>query len=185
MTRPSSIDQLPEEVRTEIGRLRTLGWTIDQILEQLRTLLDQAPSRSAVGRHLQKLDKLTVYIGRAQRLAESVVQKLGDAPESRSGRLNIELMQSGILDLLLRAADAEDGEVSPLGSAKEAALMAKALADLARARQSDADVTLRLKRELAAEMEKKLRQVETEATAQAMTPADVLERVRALYRGEA
>ncbi len=45
MPRQSSVDKLPEEVRVEIGRLRGLGWTIDQILEHLRGLIDRAPSR--------------------------------------------------------------------------------------------------------------------------------------------
>ena len=59
MARPSSIDQLPETVRAEIGRLRQNGRTIDEILAHLRKLDGIAPiSRSALGRHLQHMEKL-------------------------------------------------------------------------------------------------------------------------------
>ena len=89
MGRPSSIDQLPEEIRAEIGRLRGMGWTIDQILEKLRELLDSAPSRSALGRHIAGMDKLGERMRRSRQVAEALVRELGDAPESRAARLNI------------------------------------------------------------------------------------------------
>jgi hypothetical protein len=51
-------DLMPEEIRAEIGRPRGIGWTIDQIPEHLHGLLDRAPCRSALGRHIKGMDAL-------------------------------------------------------------------------------------------------------------------------------
>jgi hypothetical protein len=143
MPRPSSVDKLPEEVRIEIGRLRGLGWTIDQILEHLRGLLDQAPSRSALGRHIQGLDRLGEKMRRSRQVAEALVRELGDAPESRAARLNIELLHSAILDLHMRAAEGEEidefGKATLNGNPEGAMMLAKALDHLTRASRSNAD----------------------------------------------
>lgn len=142
MPRPSSVDKLPEAVRAEIGRLRDIGWTIDEILEHLRGLLDKAPSRSALGRHIQGLDKLGERMRRSRQVAEALVHELGDAPESRAARLNIELMHSAILDVFMRAADGDDeAGANPAlqGDPESAMFLAKALDHLARASKTNVD----------------------------------------------
>lgn len=137
MPRPSSIDQLPEDVRVTIGRLRGAGWTIDQILDHLRGLLDRAPSRSALGRHIQGLDKLGEKMRRSRHVAEALVRELGTAPESQAARLNIELMHTAILDLFMQSDDGTDpaaprepGDIHDLS---------KALDHLARASKSNVE----------------------------------------------
>ena len=143
MGRPSSIDQMPEEIRVEIGRLRGLGWTIDQILHHLRGLLDRAPSRSALGRHVKGLDAIAEKMKRSRHVAEALVRELGDAPESRTARLNIELMHSAVLDVFLRAADGEEidgrGAAALAGNPEGAMMLAKALDHLARASKSNVE----------------------------------------------
>lgn len=146
MTRPSSIDQLPEEIRVEIGRLRGMGWTIDQILEHLHGLLDRAPSRSALGRHIQGMDKIGEKLRQSRQVAEALVRELGDAPESRTARLNIELLHSSIMDLFMKAADEEtaegadaEGRAAIAGNPMGAMMLAKALDHLGRASKSNID----------------------------------------------
>ncbi len=143
MTRPSSIDQLPEEVRAEIGRLRGMGWTIDQILEHLRALIDRAPSRSALGRHIQGLDKLGERMRRSRQVAEALVRELGDAPQSRAAALNIELLHSAVLDLFMKAADGEavdgDGAAALAGNPEGTMMLAKALDHLSRASKTNVE----------------------------------------------
>ena len=143
MGRPSEVDKLPEEIRVEIGRLRGLGWTIDQILDHLRTLLDRAPSRSSLGRHIQGLDKLSERMKRSRHVAEALVRELGDAPESRAARLNIELLHSAVLDLFMKAGDGEDvnadGAAALAGNPEGTMMLAKALDHLARASKSNVD----------------------------------------------
>lgn len=144
MARPSSIDQMPEEIRAEIGRLRHMGWTIDQILEHLRGLIDRAPSRSALGRHIKGLDVLGEQMRRSRHVAEALVRELGDAAESRTARLNIELLHSAVMDLFMRAAEGEEG-VDPRGAAALAGnpegtmMLAKALDHLGRASKSNVE----------------------------------------------
>ena len=109
MARQSTVDKLPETVRAEIGRLRQNGRTIDDILAHLRTMDGIAPvSRSALGRHVQGLDRLGEKMRRSRHVAEALVRELGTAPESQAARLNIELMHTAILDLFMQADDGAD-----------------------------------------------------------------------------
>ena len=142
MPRPSTIDQLPAEIRDEIGRLRGRGNTIDEIVAHLRTL-EVGVSRSALGRHIKSMDAIGERLRQSRVVAETLVRELGDAPESRTARLNIELMHSAILDLHMRAAEGEDvdedGRAALAGNPQGAMMLAKALDHLAKAKKSDAD----------------------------------------------
>ncbi len=143
MSRPSSIDQMPEEIRAEIGRLRTQGCTIDAIVQHLRSYYGRAPSRSALGRHIKGMDALGEKMRRSRQVAEALVRELGDAPESRTARLNIELLHSAILDLHMRLADGEEvdeeGRAALGGNPEGAMLLAKALDHLAKASKTNVD----------------------------------------------
>jgi hypothetical protein len=143
MPRPSSIDKLPPEIREKIGQLRGRGWTIDQILDCLNGLLDRAPSRSALGRHIQSIDKLGERLRHSREIAEALVRGLGDAPESQAARLNIELLHSQVLDVFTRAADGEEidaaGKDALAGDPEGLMFFAKTLDHLARAQKSNVD----------------------------------------------
>ncbi len=139
MARISSIDKLPEEVRLEIGRLRQNGRTIDEILSHLRKLDGIAPvSRSALGRHLQGMEKLGERLRRSRAVAEALVRELGDAPESQAARMNIELMHTAILDLYMQADNGgegvnEEGLAAVSGQPEGVMMLAKALDHLSSA----------------------------------------------------
>jgi hypothetical protein len=143
--RPSSIDQLPDEIKSEIGRLRTQGCTIDQILEHLRLLVGGKPtvSRSALGRHVQGLDRVAEQIRRSRDIATALVQELGETPESETARLNIELMHTAILDLRLKAGAGEgvdaDGKAALDGNPMGIMMLSKAIDHLASAQKRNAD----------------------------------------------
>ena len=143
MGRPSDVDKLPEEIRVQIGRLRGMGWTIDQIKEHLDSLLDRAPSRSSLGRHIQGLDKLGERMKRSRHVAEALVRELGDAPESTAARLNIELIHTAVLDLFLKASDGEEvdaeGKAMLAGNPEGTMMLAKALDHLASASKKNVD----------------------------------------------
>jgi hypothetical protein len=186
MPRPSKIDRAPAEVREAIGKLRGDGHTIDEILVHLAKMGlddDGMPSRSGLHRHVQGLDALAETISRGRTIAEALVRRLGDAPEGRQARLNIELMHNVVTQLVAAAGDT-DGTVK--FDAKQVQFLTRSLANLASAQKSDVDVTLRLKRELAAEMDKKLAEVEAgvDGEAEPLTPAQMIARIRALYSGE-
>ncbi len=145
MARASTVDQLPDTVRAEIGRLRQNGRTIDEILAHLRQLDGIAPvSRSALGRHLQGMAKLGERMRRSRQVAEALVKELGDAPESQAARLNIELLHTAVLDLFTRAADGEDGlddggAAALNGNPQGVMFLAKSLESLARASKTNVD----------------------------------------------
>lgn len=144
MSRPSSIDKMPEEWRALIGDLRGRGWTIDQIREHLAQLLDQAPSRSALGRHIHGMDKIAAQMRRSRQVAEALVRDLGDAPESRTARLNIELMHGAIMELFMKAAEEEggvdvDGKAALAGNPLGTMMLAKALDHLSSASKKNVE----------------------------------------------
>jgi len=107
MTRPSTIDALDTKIQAEIGRLRMQGCTIDEIVAHLGKMHGATVSRSALGRHVKGLERVAEQIRRSREVATALVQQLGDAPESETARLNIEIMHSAILDLKMRSADGE------------------------------------------------------------------------------
>jgi hypothetical protein len=141
--RPSSIDKLPDEVRDRIAQLRGSGWTIDQILEHLATLLDQVPSRSALGRHIVGLDKLGERIRRSRDVASALAREFGDAPGSKAAQVNIELLHSAVLELFSKAGDGEEvnaaGTAALAGDPQGVMLLAKALDHLAKASKTNVD----------------------------------------------
>lgn len=142
MPRASSIDRMPDLIRSEIGRLRTQGVTIDGILEHLRQLHGAAPSRSALGRHIQGLDKLGEKMRRSRDVATALVRELGDAPESTAARVNIELIHSAVLDLFRKAAEgdedvAKSGAAALAGDPEGVMMLAKALDHLGRASKTN------------------------------------------------
>jgi len=142
--RPSKIDRLPAEIRDEIGRLRDGGRTIDEILAHLRTMGvgEEDVSRTGLGRHIKGLAELGEKMRQSRALAEGLVRQLGDAPESKTARLNIELMHSVILDLFMKAEDGtvdEDGKAALAGNPMGAMMLAKALEHLTKASRHDVE----------------------------------------------
>jgi hypothetical protein len=116
MRRPSSIDRLPDEIKEMIGKLRRRGCTIDEILTHLQGMApEEAPSRSALGRHIIKLDMLGEKMRRSRDIATALVDRFGDVPESQAARLNIELLHNAMLDLFLNAAEGDDEEMAATG----------------------------------------------------------------------
>lgn len=167
--RPSSIDDLPDELRAEIGRLRTQGATIDRIVEHLRALHGAAPSRSAVGRHVKKMEKVGERIRRSREVSEALVRQLGDAPASRTAQLNIELLQSTVLDIFSKADEDMDGvdeggQAALAGNPQGIMLLAKAIDHLTHASKTDADFVAKVEA-VAADRERKAAAARVEAIA--------------------
>jgi hypothetical protein len=143
MPRQSSIDKLPSEVRMAIGRLRNdQGYTIDEIMAHLADKPSKI-SRSALGRHIKGLDAIGEKMRRSRVVAETLVRELGDAPESKAARLNIELMHSVIMDLNMKAAEGEmvdeNGKAALAGDPEGIMMLCKALDHLARSSKSNID----------------------------------------------
>jgi len=143
MARPSSIDQLPRDVREIIGQLRMNGVTIDSILDKLKEL-DVDVSRSALARHTQKIDAIAERVRESRAAADAIMDRLGASTDNRQARLNIELMHASLMSLLA----GEDGDDVVL-SAQDAMFLGRALKDLASASKLDQDREIKLRDEIA------------------------------------
>jgi hypothetical protein len=194
MPRQSTIKRLPPEVRDKIGALLDQGRTLDEILKHLESL-DVQVSRSALGRYKQHIDKVSERIRRSREVAEAIVRNQGDAPESKTARLNIELLHGVILDMISQLPDGSEqsDEKDPQSvlltlSPRGAMEMAKAMDHLARASKQDADLIAKLREEAQAEAEAKMDKAVHEAAGSADGQAsaeEVFARIQAIYRGEA
>ena len=174
MARPSSIDRLPKELRELIGRLLEEGSTIDQILDKLNELGADV-SRSALGRHTQKLADVGERMRRARVMAEALTARLGDQPENQVARMNMELMHGMVFELITAAAGSEDEEGEPVMlDPKSVKFLSGALKDLASAQKVDADRVLKLREEIARENAKKM----DEAVDTGRIDAEAAERAR-------
>ncbi len=143
MSVPSSIDRLPEEIRKLIAELRDRGHTIDEILVHLNAM-DVEVSRSAMGRHVKKMEQVTARIRQSRQLAESVARSFGDKEQSQVLKTNIEILHSILMKSMV-GADDEDSEI--ILSAKDGMMMATALEKLSKARSQDFDTEIKVARE--------------------------------------
>lgn len=142
VNRPSSIDRLPEEIRTSIGNLRRNGRTIDEILDHLRQL-DVEVSRSALGRHVKSMAEIGEDIRRTETMARFIVDKFGEESDERVGRANMRMLQSALMGILTEARVDEDGERVSL-SAEEAKSLSLSLQRLVTAQRMDAERQLKM-----------------------------------------
>jgi hypothetical protein len=174
--RPSKIDRLDPALRAEIAAARERGCTIDEIVAKLRELGADL-SRSGVGRHVQELDRLGEMLRESRAVAEALVTRFGEAPESRTARLNVELMHSLVMRCL-----AAQGESAVTLDPEEVMFLARALQSLTSASKADAAVALAVKKELAAELKSKLASLEQDgATGKRTLDPDTLRQVREIY----
>ena len=148
MPRTSSIKRLPSEIRERINTLLEQGRSLDEILGALAPL-DVEVSRSALGRYKRSFDKVVEKVRRSREIADVLVRRFGDEPESKSMRANIEMMHGIVNDLLMRIGGEDDeGEGEPLVLNPQGAMfLSKALDHLAKARKSDADLIARVREE--------------------------------------
>lgn len=158
MGRKGSVDKLPPEIRDLIGKLREEdGYSLDDIIGHLRQM-EVDVSRSALHRFVRGQEELAAKLRRSRTVAETLVRQLGDAPESKTARLNIELLHGVILDLFRQGEAGEevdkDGKAALAGNPMGAMMLAKALEHLTKASRHDADFILQVEKRATAKAEK-------------------------------
>lgn len=120
MARKSSIDRLSEEVKAYIqAMLATGSMTLDELIADLRErypLESEAgglPSRSAIGRYGQRLERRLQAIRASTEAAKIIQAHAGDDQDARSGALTA-MIQTELFEAILAmqeaAADAEDAD---------------------------------------------------------------------------
>ena len=161
MVRASSVDVLPEEIQSEIGRLFMQGCTIDQIVAHLRSMHGvTSVSRSAMGRHVKGLSEVVERLRSARMMATAMKAELGDAPESDAARFNVEMLQTSIFDLMRKQEEGE--QIDP----KTIFQLAQSMNHLAKASSTNADFLAKVERR-AEERTKKEAVVAVEAVTKA------------------
>jgi len=179
MSRKSTIKLLPSPLRDLINDLLQKEVTLDEIMAKLRELGVEGVSRSSLGRYAFDLNKIGERMRRSRDVAEALTQKLGEAPESQTAQLNLELMHSVIFDLV---AGGENGEGTQL-DAKDAMFLAGALKSLSGARKDEADFVFRIRQEAAKAMAAEAaRQVDSVGAQQGLT-AETVNAIKAKILG--
>lgn len=181
MGRKSTLRRLPPEIQTEINRILSEGrLTLDELLEHLRGIGVEGVSRSALGRQKQKIDKMAARLRQSREMAEALVREVGpSAAEGEQGRLLVQALRGLVMDHLANLEEDADP--------KSFMAIARALKDMAQANRLDQDFEARVRERIQREAEKKLDDATARAAAESagLTPEQALERVRAIYRGEA
>lgn len=169
MARKSTVDRLGPEVRDAIGRLLDQGRTLDEILGHLEGMSVEV-SRSALGRYTQKLAQAGEKVRQSQVISDALIRKFGDGPETKAARLNIQLLQTLVFDLLMKAEDDGDADL--------ALKLSKSLSNLASASRADADLVEKAERRAADRAQKEAAAaVDRAGKAMNLDPA-VLKRIR-------
>jgi hypothetical protein len=143
MGRPSKIDRLPPELKNLIGELRQAGATIDEIMAKLKEMQPNIDiSRSGLGVHIQDLDRMVEQIQQSRAVADALVARFGEQPDTRTSRVAIEMMHSLVLKLMVSESGASL-------SADEMMFLAKALQSLSSATKADVEAMAKVRREIA------------------------------------
>lgn len=181
MGRRSSIHRLDPKIVAEINGLLERGRTLDEILAALRNIGVSEISRSALGRYKQSYDEVIASVRESRQVAEVLVKEFGTDTEPKAMRANIEMMQALVSRLGREITRGETLDV------KQIAILSGALESLGRASKTDLETMTKLKEEVRKEAEKKVDEATRKAAAQSagLTPEQALERMKAIYRGEA
>ena len=115
MTKKSSIQKLPTEVRDFLNQLlrdnqHTQLDITDQINEQLSQLDLQPVSKSAVNRYSMKMAEVGKKIQQTREISQMWIDKLGSSPGGQVGHLLNEIVRTMAFDMTTNLAD---GDITP------------------------------------------------------------------------
>lgn len=180
MGRKSTVSRLPSEIKTYIeAMLATGGQTLDELIADLRERFPaqahagELPSRSAIGRYGQKLERRLSAIRASTEAAKLIQAQAGDDKDARSEALTA-LIQTELFEAILTLQEADDPEANAEDRVAMLSSAAKNIATLTRSsvnlKQFQAKVEEATRRKLLAEQEANLQEV---AKAQGMDEAQV------------
>lgn len=183
MGRKSSIDRLDPEIKAYLlAMIATGSMTLNELIADLQERFPAAaasgdlPSRSAVGRYGQKLERRLAAIRASTEAAKLIQAHAGDDKDARSEALTA-MVQTELFEAILelQEADAEGDDAADPG--ERVALLSKAAKNIATLTRSSinlkefqAKVEEATRKKLLAEQEAKLQEV---AKAQGMDEAQV------------
>ena len=185
MSKPSSIDRLPEPVRESLHAwLRDPGITQTQATARLNLLLtelgvEQRVSRHAVNRYDLRMRAVGEKLRHSRQVAEAWMGKLGAEPQGKLGHLINEILRTLALDITLKL---QEGELDPESLAEMISHLKQlslATIRLERAASENVKREVHIKRQAGLELAEK---AEAESNSgRALTPERIREIVREAY----
>jgi hypothetical protein len=119
MGRKSTISRLDPEIKAYIeAMLATGSQTLDELISDLRERFPAAaqtgnlPSRSAVGRYGQKLERRLSAIRASTEAAKIIQSQAGDNDDARSEALTA-LIQTELFEAILNLQESDDPDMDP------------------------------------------------------------------------
>jgi hypothetical protein len=194
---PSSVDRLSPEHRQLIADLRVgHGRTLDEIMAALLAAGAPAVSRSALGRHIQKLEqewqarlagemaKISPAMQFANALAAAMVGRMEGQDNQAKLRATREIIQGQLFQMAVAAM--QPGEDGPALGPKDFFVMSRALQTLAQAERTE-EARIREAEKAAAEAARAaaVAAVEKVARTRAGLTADTVEAIRHAVLGDA
>lgn len=136
MGRKSTIARLPPEVKAFIeSQIAQGSCTLDELIDALRARFPGAhevlPSRSAVHRYGQKLERRLAAIRASTEAAKIIRAQAGDDEDARSEALTA-LVQTELFEAILALQEADDPEADPGERVSMLSAAAKNIATLTR-----------------------------------------------------
>lgn len=169
MSRPSTIDILPQAVRDQLHAwLRDPGITQIEATDRANALLEalgveQRLSRQAINRYDLRMREVGEKLRQSRQVAEMWIGKLGAAPSGQTGHLINELLRTMAFDLTLKLQEGELTEESLPGIIDMLKQLSLSVVRLERAASEN------VKRE--AEIEKRAREQALQAAAERVNSA--------------
>lgn len=171
MARKSSLDKLPDVIRAYIqGKLADNRLTLDELIADLQrafpeeSAAGELPSRSAVGRYGQKLERRLAAIRASTEAAKIIRDQAGDKEDARSEALTA-MIQSELFESIMALQEAGNEEMSPAERVGLLADAAKNIATLTRSsvtlKKYQAEAEERGRKQLLEEQKARLAAMET------------------------
>lgn len=169
MARKSSVDRLSDSIKSYItGQLASGDMTLDELIADLQhrypaeAAAGELPSRSAVGRYGQKLERRLSAIRASTEAAKIIRDQVGDKEDARSEALTA-MIQSELFESIMSLQDADDSEMEPAERVGLLATAAKNIATLTRSsvtlKKYQAEAEARARAELLREQEANLQEI--------------------------
>ncbi len=114
--RKSKVDLLPKDIRETLNAfIRSGDMTQKDILEAVNQMIDDAGlgddaklSRTGFNRHAKKVEAIASKIRESREVAEVIVSKLGDQPESKLGELLQETVRHLAFNVTMKMMKGEE-----------------------------------------------------------------------------
>lgn len=137
MARKSSVSRLPVEIKTYIeAMLATGAQTLDELISDLKERFPiessdgSLPSRSAIGRYGQKLERRLSAIRASTEAAKIIQAQAGDDKDARSEALTA-LIQTELFEAILDVQEAVGDSDKPMDPAERVGMLSAAARNIA------------------------------------------------------